>query len=60
MVLPIAKLSVGEIAEAHNVRPHDIYIRFKKEICSVSFTLYYILRLAYGVVFPSKYDDRVQ
>jgi len=40
MVLPVAKLSVGEIAEAHNVRPYDIYIRFKKEICSVSFTFH--------------------
>jgi hypothetical protein len=39
LVLPVAKLSVGEIAEAHNVRPYDIYVRFKKEICGVSFAL---------------------
>lgn len=44
MVLPLAKLSVGEIAEAHNVRPCDIYIRFKKEICGVSFTVNYFLK----------------
>jgi hypothetical protein len=42
LVLPVAKLSVGEIAEAHNVRPYDIYIRFKKEICGVSFSLPYL------------------
>jgi hypothetical protein len=42
LVLPVAKLSVGEIAEAHNVRPYDIYVRFKKEICGVSFTLHYL------------------
>ena len=42
LVLPVAKLSVGEIAEAHNVRPYDIYIRFKKEICNVSFCLTYL------------------
>jgi hypothetical protein len=42
LVLPVAKLNVGEIAEAHNVRPNDIYIRFKKEICCVSFFLPYL------------------
>jgi hypothetical protein len=42
LVLSVAKLNVGETAEAHNVRPCDIYIRFKKEICSVSFSLPYL------------------
>ncbi|XP_069694965.1 serine/threonine-protein kinase ATR isoform X2 [Periplaneta americana] len=35
LVLHVGMMSVGEIAEAHNVSPYDIYIRFKKEMCEV-------------------------